>query len=82
MKYECPECGGTNLDVSVSVWARLLQNVSGECETDVTDGMIGDQEWGDESQMLCRDCGHCAIVATFISGKEAEDEEDNVESES
>ena len=62
--YRCPECGSTNLEVVVEVWATLIQT-DDNTETDTTTPKNGDHEWGDNSAMRCVDCDHSDIAERF-----------------
>ncbi len=67
--WKCPKCKGGDLDVSVEVWARLIQDEDGENFSTDTDGSQngGDHEWDSNSVMQCRnaDCGYTAISGEF-----------------
>lgn len=57
MSWVCPQCGRTNLRVSVTIQtdAMLIQDPDGNFQTD--DDRGGDHEWGKDSFMRCCDCG-------------------------
>ena len=46
--YRCPECGSTDLEVIVEVWATLIQT-DDNVETDTTTPDDASHEWGDNS---------------------------------
>lgn len=56
MSWVCPQCGRTNLRVSVTIQtdAMLIQDPDGNFQTD--DDRGGDHEWGKDSFMRCCDC--------------------------
>lgn len=58
MKYRCPKCGSTDLDVNISCWARLYQDDEDVTGTVPDEAECGDHEWDESSQMVCTDCGH------------------------
>ena len=62
--YRCPECGSTNLEVIVEVWATLIQT-DDNLETDTSTPKTADHEWDDESVMRCVDCGWDDIAERF-----------------
>ena len=67
--WRCPACGSTNLDVQVSVWAKLTQTPEkdeNEFETDVDAARDHDHEWDGDSPMNCRDCDHDAPASDFM----------------
>ena len=64
--YACPECKGTNLRVTVEVWANLLQE-DGNIQT-VEDDKDGSHEWTENSVMECKDCGLDGIADEFNCG--------------
>ena len=57
MSWVCPQCGRTNIRVSVTIQtdAMLIQDPDGNFQTDDDQG--GDHEWGKDSFMHCCDCG-------------------------
>ena len=69
--YRCPECGSTNLEVVVEVWATFIQT-DDNIETDTTTPKTGDHYWGDNSAMRCIDCNCQEIAEKFaVSEQEA-----------
>ena len=70
--YRCPECGSTNLEVVVEVWATLSQTED-NLETDTSTPKGGDHEWSDNSAMRCIVCG-CDDIAERFAVPEQEDE--------
>lgn len=71
MPYLCPTCRASDLDVSVTMWARLIQDgddfqtLDGECED-------GSHEWTSTSLMRCRDCGYTGIADDFETSVRAQ----------
>lgn len=64
-EYKCPQCGETDLDVSITCWAKLYQE-DGEVTGTVTDeSHDGTHEWDDDSQMRCNGCDHAGTVKEF-----------------
>ena len=62
-KYKCPECGGLDLRVFVTVSAKLIQYTS--CGFDCVETKVdGDQEWDETSNMDCS-CGFTSASAVF-----------------
>ena len=74
-RFICPKCGEDNVDVQVIAWARVSANSHDNVETDITDAEDGDQEWGCDSPMRCRDCGFCGQVELFDTEPAEDDEE-------
>lgn len=61
-EYRCPRCYSTvDLRVVISVVAKLHQE-DGNVETEI----IGDQEWDDNSRMLCNKCEFASDAQEFI----------------
>lgn len=60
--YQCPVCTLTNLKVVAEVTLRLVQD-GDDYETE--DASDSHHEWGSESAMICRDCGHTARSGDF-----------------
>lgn len=58
--WKCPECGSLRLRVQVVTHADLFQDGD-----DIGSETVGDQEWGDESPMLCLDCSHGGPAKDF-----------------
>ncbi len=52
MPWKCPECGSTDLQVEIDLWATLTQSED-NFETEIIEG---DHEWDDDSWMMCRKC--------------------------
>ena len=73
--YNCPDCGSTALDVTITTMARLVQDEDGP-QTLTDEAECGDHEWDDNSIMVCRECGFQAIAEEFEIEDEEEDEED------
>jgi len=69
--YRCPDCDSTDLEVSVVVWATLLQTEEG-FETDATTPDDASHDWSDQSMMRCRDCGTERTAAKFNDEEETE----------
>jgi len=56
----CPKCeseGPFNISVSTMICVH----------DDGTDNEYGDLDWGDDSEIICNDCGHRGIVKEFRS---------------
>lgn len=77
--WKCPGCGGDNLDVLVTVWARLSQwkewrgrELVPVFGTDADSGHDGGHEWDEDSVMYCLDCMKQDRASKF----ETEGEED------
>lgn len=64
-RYLCPACGSDDLEVAISVWARLQQYGQGEYSTFTDEARNGDHEWDDNSGMACRTCDHGGNVDAF-----------------
>lgn len=62
--HRCPQCKGTRLEVTVEVWAELIQTEDG-FETDTTTPDDGSHEWTENSPMRCVDCNTCKIAREF-----------------
>ncbi len=67
--YRCPECGSTNLEVRVEVWATLIQT-DDNIETDTTTPKNGDHDWGENNVMRCVDCDYDSPAAKFSDAVE------------
>jgi len=68
MRWKCPKCGGTELEVKVEVLAKLIQYVGDDGEgTFETDIRSGDHEWDSNSAMVCLadGCEHVAPAGEF-----------------
>lgn len=63
-RYVCPDCGSTNLSVTVMTQARLHQTEDGEFSTEVYD----DHEWDHSHTMWCNECGYASCAAEFYVG--------------
>lgn len=59
MTTKCPNCGCNHLKVEITQFADVE---FGEEDHDVTDGPYGDLEWGDDSTVVCKDCGWCGTL--------------------
>ncbi len=68
--YRCPNCGSTNLEVIVQVWATLIQ-ADDNFQTDTTTPDNSSHEWSDESPMRCVDCGSGEQIADAFKTTEA-----------
>lgn len=64
--YQCPDCESTNLSVSVSTVMTLVQTDEG-IET-VPDEYASDDEWNNDSEMVCNDCGKINSASVFDVG--------------
>lgn len=65
-KYVCPQCKSEeDLEVVVAVWALLLQDGSGDFETDTSEPDDSSHDWDGDSAMKCVACGHSATAAAF-----------------
>lgn len=62
--YTCPKCGSKELEITVQVWAELIQNDDG-FETDTTTPDDSSHDWDDESPMRCRSCGEFGKTSDF-----------------
>jgi len=62
--WKCPECKGSNLEVSIECSARLIQS-DDNFETDTTDSIDGGHHWDDRSIMMCLDCVHAGEAQDF-----------------
>jgi hypothetical protein len=60
-EYVCPKCASTNLSVTVSTSARLIQQDDGDFQTEID----GDHEWDHTHTMWCNDCQACGMAAGF-----------------
>ena len=74
-RFKCPECGGLDMDVAVSAWARVTSNSNDNVETDITNALNGDQEWDGDSHMQCRDCDHQGVVNDFERDQQEDEDE-------
>ena len=71
--WRCPKCGSADLDVRVSVWARLDQTFGAlgadpkenEFSTLVDEGRCSDHEWDEGSPMSCRTCPYEGVAGDF-----------------
>jgi hypothetical protein len=64
-KYACPQCQSDELEVAVLVWATLLQDGSGDFETDTSEPDDSSHDWDGDSRMKCVACGHSATAEAF-----------------
>lgn len=54
----CPVCGCCAFTLEVP---QLFDVVFfGDGDHSIADGPRGDTEWGDKTEAICRECGHCA----------------------
>ena len=76
--FSCPKCKSTNLEVTVEVWAKLIQTPHEDDEdsreTDLDGALDHDHEWTSNSPMHCMDCAHFDIAGSF--NEEDRDDED------
>lgn len=66
--WQCPKCGGTELEVRISTWAKLEQTLdepSNMFQTLADECSNGDHEWDEKSDMQCRDCSYCGKSRRF-----------------
>jgi predicted RNA-binding Zn-ribbon protein involved in translation (DUF1610 family) len=68
MRYACPKCGSTDLEVTIEAWAKLVQTPDGNVETDTDTVWDTSHTWTENSVMRCTKCGHYAIADEFDSG--------------
>lgn len=66
MKYRCPKCKDSKIDVVSRVWRSLIQSDDGEFECIESRHDNGD-DWNESSGMVCRnsDCGYVGCVQDF-----------------
>jgi hypothetical protein len=64
-KYACPQCQSDELEVAVLVWAKLLQDGSGDFETDTSEPDDSSHDWDGDSAMKCSVCAHSAPAEAF-----------------
>jgi len=76
MMYKCPDCDSTELDVTITTMARLVQDEDGPQTLADEAQWGGDHEWNGDSIMICRECGFQAIADNFESEDGDSDEED------
>jgi len=77
--FRCPKCKSTNLEVTVEVWAKLIQTSDPDgpiYETEPEAAADKDHMWTDISPMQCKDCGHgnypAAIARDFSDDPDRE----------
>jgi hypothetical protein len=70
LTYRCPNCNSDQLNVAVTVTARLLQDKD-NFETDLDEG--GHHHWDGTSVMQCRDCGYRSVSDSFWNDEENDD---------
>lgn len=65
--WQCPKCKSRNLEVTVEMWAALIQpeEEPENFQTDTDAASCHDQEWTQDSHMHCRDCDHYATAEAF-----------------
>ena len=72
--FRCPKCGAPNLEITVEVWAHLIQTFDAcenetetepTFETDTDAALDHDHEWTGNSPMHCMDCAHFDIADEF-----------------
>jgi len=68
--YRCPKCKSDRLEVVVTVWARLTQDLNGDIGTCISEARDDSQDWGENSPMRCRDCGHSGKAGSFDESAE------------
>ena len=64
--WRCPKCGGTELDVTVKVWALLEQTLDEPENMFQTCVDQGDHEWDGDSPMKCLGCGFTGRSRRFF----------------
>jgi hypothetical protein len=66
MPWQCPQCKSTDLSVSVTTEARLIQHTEEEnFETEAE----GDHTWDEHSLMTCSSCSFCTASWQFVAKK-------------
>ncbi len=81
--WQCPTCKSTNhLEVVIEVWAKLIQpdDEPDAFQTDQDEASSHDQEWGENSPMMCQNFG-CKDQGECHTAEYFEVEEDDEESE-
>lgn len=73
MKWKCPKCDSSSLEVVVEVHAALFQNKNG-FETSIECADDDSHEWNENSVMTCMDCGEQNIADSFQCTTENEEE--------
>lgn len=61
MKWQCPDCKGILLKVSILTEGHLTQESDGNFQTEVE----GDHEWDEDSAMTCEECGCMSKAGEF-----------------
>ena len=66
MYYKCPKCGSYDeIDIRISVWARLIQHGEDDFETDTSEPDDGSQYWDDASTARCTACSESGELYEF-----------------
>jgi uncharacterized membrane protein YjdF len=64
--YQCPRCGSTErLAVVATCWMRLVQFGRGRGPDVAETENRGGNQWDDDSDMICDDCGQMGTATTF-----------------
>lgn len=69
-RFKCPTCGGDDVQVSITTWARMITNTRGEIETDTEDADDNSHDWDGKSMMKCLLCCHMAPADEFDTAKD------------
>jgi hypothetical protein len=66
MYYKCPKCGSYDeIDIQVSVWARLIQHGEDDFETDTDESDDGSHDWDGMSGARCAACSESGDLCGF-----------------
>jgi hypothetical protein len=66
MYYKCPKCGSYDeIDIRVSVWARLIQHEEDDFETDTDESDDSSHDWDEMSGARCAACSESGDLHEF-----------------